>query len=147
MEDIFTIQALSPLDGRYQEKVNALNKYCSEFGLIKVRTQVEIEWLIALAEDPQIDCINNFNQDTQDKLRKIYLKFSAEDALRVKKIEVTTNHDVKAVEYFINEQLEKSGIGNLSTMVHFACTSEDINNLSYALILKYSGYFYIKIAF
>ena len=135
MTDIHSIQAVSPLDGRYKEKVEDLSQYCSEFALIKFRIQVEIEWLIALSLHPEIDCIEPFNKEDQTRLRSIYQIFSPEDAVDVKSIEAVTNHDVKAVEYYINEQLKKLGLEKVSSMVHFACTSEDINNLSYGLIL------------
>jgi adenylosuccinate lyase len=138
MENIDTIQAISPLDGRYQQKTGQLNKFCSEYGLIKIRIRVEVEWLIALAKHEQVDSIEPFNKETELTLRDIYQKFSPEKALKVKKIEQTTNHDVKAVEYYINDQLKVLELGELIPMVHFACTSEDINNLAYALILKYS---------
>ncbi len=135
MGNIFEIQAISPLDGRYHDKVRELNKYSSEYALIKYRTQVEIEWLIALAALPEIDCLTPFDQETKTKLRSIYGEFSPEDALKVKDIEGITNHDVKAVEYYINQKLKDLNLENLSAMVHFACTSEDINNLSYGLML------------
>ncbi len=138
MENISTIQAISPLDGRYLGKVNQLSNFCSEYGLIKIRTEVEIEWLIALAEDDKIDCLPAFDLITKNSLRKIYQELSPEDALKVKEIEKATNHDVKAIEYYIVDKLEFLGLEKLAPMVHFACTSEDINNLSYALILKYS---------
>ncbi len=136
MGNTFEIQAISPLDGRYYGKVKELSNYCSEYALIKYRTQVEIEWLIALAAQPDIDCISPFDTDTENSLRKVYQEFTPEDALKVKDIEKVTNHDVKAVEYLINQKLKELDKESLSSMVHFACTSEDINNLSYGLMLK-----------
>jgi len=135
MEQLFEIKAISPLDGRYHSKVKELNDYCSEFALIRYRVQVEIEWLITLAQNPEIDCLDSFSHETIQSLRDIYLNFNAEDALKVKEIEAITNHDVKAVEYYINEHLKKLDLVRLSSMVHFACTSEDINNLAYGLMI------------
>ncbi len=136
MENINRVLAISPLDGRYLEKVEDLRNYCSEYALIKYRTQVEIEWLITLARHSEIDCLSPFEKDTEADLRLIYQQFSPEDALKAKDIEQTTNHDVKAVEYLINEKLQGMGLADVSPAVHFACTSEDINNLSYGLMLS-----------
>ncbi|MBU2514899.1 adenylosuccinate lyase [bacterium] len=136
MEKAFEIQAISPLDGRYHSKVKELNEHCSEFALIRYRVQVEIEWLIALAQNPAIDCIEAINDQQIASLRKIYRMFTPEDALKIKDIEHVTNHDVKAVEYFINDKLKALSQEQMIPMVHFACTSEDINNLSYGLMLK-----------
>lgn len=136
MEDLYSIQAISPLDGRYSKKVNALGKYFSEFGLIRYRIQVEIEWLIALSLNETIDALPAFSESAQKELRSIYLELTPEKAQKVKDIEKTTNHDVKAVEYYINDCLKDQGKEHAIPMVHFACTSEDINNLSYALMLK-----------
>ncbi|MEA3291633.1 MAG: adenylosuccinate lyase [Pseudomonadota bacterium] len=131
------LTALSPLDGRYGAKTAPLRPYFSEFGLIRYRVQVEIEWLIALAEQPGITEVPVFSATTVEALHALAGDFSLADAARVKKIERTTNHDVKAVEYFLKEQ--SAGIdevARVSEFFHFACTSEDINNLSYALMLK-----------
>ncbi len=136
MENAFEVQAISPLDGRYHSKVKELNQHCSEFALIRYRVQVEIEWLITLAQNPAIDCIQPVNKTEIESLKKIYLEFSPEDALKIKDIEHITNHDVKAVEYFINDKLKALTLERMIPMVHFACTSEDINNLSYGLMLK-----------
>ncbi|PCI30597.1 MAG: adenylosuccinate lyase [SAR324 cluster bacterium] len=138
MENLYSVQAISPLDGRYQGKVKELKDYCSEYALIKFRITVEIEWLIALANHPDIDCIAAFEESTAADLRKVYQDFSPEDALKVKEIESVTNHDVKAVEYLINDKLKAMDLESLVPMVHFACTSEDINNLSYALMLRHT---------
>jgi adenylosuccinate lyase len=138
MEAIDQVQNLSPLDGRYFSKTKSLRDYFSEYALIKYRTQVEIEWLLTLSESTEIDCINPFSNTISGKLRKIYQDFQPADALKVKTIESKTNHDVKAVEYYIADLLEKEGLSEVIPMLHFACTSEDINNLAYGLMLKHS---------
>jgi adenylosuccinate lyase len=131
------LTALSPIDGRYASKADSLRPYLSEFGLIKARVTVEIRWLQSLADNSAIGELAAFDADTHDFLNSIVDDFSESDAQAIKDIEATTNHDVKAVEYFIkdkfrgNQQLEDS-----LEFIHFACTSEDINNLSYALMLK-----------
>ena len=135
MSDALT--ALSPLDGRYAGKVDALRPIFSEYGLIKARVKVEVEWLLALASDPGIVELEPFSESASARLRALADGFSVEDAARVKAIEATTNHDVKAVEYFIKERLKDDAeLGPALEFVHFACTSEDINNLSYALMLS-----------
>ncbi len=134
--------ALSPLDGRYAGKVDALRPIFSEFGLIKARVKVEVEWLLALANEPGIVELKPFSESAANRLRALARDFSTTDAARVKDIEGTTNHDVKAVEYLIKERLADdaahpgSELGPALEFVHFACTSEDINNLSYALMLN-----------
>lgn len=131
------LTALSPLDGRYASKCDALRPYLSEFGLIHARVTVEIRWLQALAKHPDIGEITPFSKETNDKLDAIISNFSEEDALRIKEIERTTNHDVKAVEYFLKEKIcDIDELKNAGEFTHFACTSEDINNLSHALMLK-----------
>jgi adenylosuccinate lyase len=128
--------ALSPLDGRYAGKVDALRPIFSEFGLIKARVTVEVEWLLALAADPGIVELAPFSDAAVARLRAFAANLSTADAARVKEIERTTNHDVKAVEYLIKERLKgDTELGPALEFVHFACTSEDINNLSYALML------------
>ncbi|KAF1700659.1 adenylosuccinate lyase [Pseudoxanthomonas suwonensis] len=129
--------ALSPLDGRYAGKVDALRPIFSEYGLIRARVRVEIEWLLALAAEPGIVELPAFSDGARQRLRDLASGFSVAHAARVKEIERTTNHDVKAVEYFIKEQLrDDAELGPALEFVHFACTSEDINNLSYALMLR-----------
>ncbi|MGV7194551.1 adenylosuccinate lyase [Xanthomonas axonopodis] len=129
--------ALSPLDGRYASKVDALRPIFSEYGLIKARVKVEIEWLLALAAEPGIAELAPFSAAASQRLRALADDFSVTHAARVKEIERTTNHDVKAVEYFIKEQLAGDAeLGPALEFVHFACTSEDINNLSYGLMLE-----------
>ena len=135
MPDALT--ALSPLDGRYAGKVDALRPIFSEYGLIRARVKVEVEWLLALAGDPGIVELKPFSAAAAVRLRALAEGFSVEDAARVKAIEATTNHDVKAVEYLIKEKLKDDAeLGPALEFVHFACTSEDINNLSYALMLS-----------
>lgn len=132
-----TLLALSPLDGRYASKCDALRPIFSEFGLIKARIKVEIEWLIALSSESGIEELKPFSSDAIKKLRDFAANFSVDDAARVKEIERTTNHDVKAVEYCIKEKLKDDPeLGPALEFVHFACTSEDINNLSYSLMLS-----------
>ncbi len=131
--------ALSPLDGRYAGKVDSLRPIFSEFGLIKARVRVEVEWLLALAAEPGIVELKPFSAAAVARLRALAEDLSVADAARVKDIERTTNHDVKAVEYLIKERLaDDTELGPALEFVHFACTSEDINNLSYALMLNQS---------
>ena len=132
-----TLTALSPLDGRYAGKVASLRPIFSEFGLMHRRVQVEIEWLLALAAEPKITELPPFNATQIATLKAIADNFSETDGERIKAIEATTNHDVKAVEYFIKEKIgADAGLAQAKEFVHFACTSEDINNLSYALMLR-----------
>ena len=129
--------ALSPLDGRYAGKVAALRPIFSEAGLIRARVHVEVEWLLALAAEPAIVELPALPADAIARLRGIVQSFGTGDAARVKEIEATTNHDVKAVEYWIKEKLRgDASLSGALEFVHFACTSEDINNLSYALMLR-----------
>ncbi|HEY1137214.1 MAG TPA: adenylosuccinate lyase, partial [Xanthomonadaceae bacterium] len=129
--------ALSPLDGRYAGKVDALRPIFSEYGLIKARVKVEVEWLLALAAEPGIVELQPFSDAAVSRLRALADGLSVADAARVKEIERTTNHDVKAVEYLIKQRLaDDAELAPALEFVHFACTSEDINNLSYALMLN-----------
>lgn len=131
------LTALSPLDGRYASKVEALRPIFSEFGLMHRRVQVEIEWLLALAAEPKIVELPSFDAAQVATLKAIAENFSEADGERIKAIEATTNHDVKAVEYFIKEKIgADASLAQAKEFVHFACTSEDINNLSYALMLR-----------
>lgn len=133
----FALLALSPLDGRYAGKVDALRPIFSEYGLIKARMKVEVEWLLALANEPGIAELAPFPAAAAARLRALADGFAPAHAARVKEIERTTNHDVKAVEYFIKEQLKDDAeLAPALEFVHFACTSEDINNLSYGLMLE-----------
>ncbi|WP_288421967.1 adenylosuccinate lyase [uncultured Acinetobacter sp.] len=131
------LTALSPLDGRYASKCDALRPFLSEFGLIHARVTVEVRWLQALSNRPEIIEVAPFSAETNAALDAIISNFSEEDANRIKEIERTTNHDVKAVEYFLKEKIAGiSELQNAGEFIHFACTSEDINNLSHALMLK-----------
>ncbi len=131
------LTALSPLDGRYASKCDALRPFLSEFGLIHARVTVEVRWLQALANRAEIIEVPAFSAETNAALDAIVTNFSEEDANRIKEIERTTNHDVKAVEYFLKEKIANiDELKNAGEFIHFACTSEDINNLSHALMLK-----------
>lgn len=131
------LTALSPLDGRYASKCDALRPFLSEFGLIHARVTVEVRWLQALANRPEITEVPAFSAVTNAALNAIVADFSEEDANRIKEIERTTNHDVKAVEYFLKEKIAHiDELKDAGEFIHFACTSEDINNLSHALMLK-----------
>ena len=135
--ELTALTALSPLDGRYGSKTAALRDFFSEYALIKYRVIVEIEWLKALAAEPAIVEVPAFSKAAVELLDGIADHFSVADAERVKAIEATTNHDVKAVEYFLKEKTQTNAeIAAVSEFFHFACTSEDINNLSHALMLK-----------
>ena len=132
-----SLTALSPLDGRYASKCDALRPFLSEFGLIHARVTVEVRWLQALANHAEITEIQPFSADTNSALDAIVAHFSEDDANRIKEIERTTNHDVKAVEYFLKEKIAYiEELKDAGEFIHFACTSEDINNLSHALMLK-----------
>ena len=131
------LTALSPLDGRYEKKVAALREHFSELALIRCRIEVEIEWLIALSLEPGIAELAPLSAATQNELRSRIAAFSVADGERVKAIEATTNHDVKAVEYWLRETFAANAeIGKAAEFIHFACTSEDINNLSHGLMLR-----------
>jgi adenylosuccinate lyase len=130
------LSAISPVDGRYRKITGGLDNYFSEAGLIRYRVLVEIEYLIYLSEIPLPQLENKISEKEKSLLRKIYLDFSEEKALRIKETEKTTNHDVKAVEYFVKEELGKNGLGAIAEFVHFGLTSQDINNTSVPLSLK-----------
>lgn len=135
--ELSSLTAISPIDGRYGSKTVDFRQYFSEFGLIKYRTIVEVRWLQALANDAHITEVPAFSDETNALLDAIVSDFSVEDAQRVKTIERTTNHDVKAVEYMLKEKAQGNAeLEAVQEFFHFACTSEDINNLSYALMLK-----------
>ena len=128
-----SLTALSPLDGRYAAKTRALQDHFSEFALIRERVAVEVEWLLALAQEPAFDALRPFAPATQAALRRAVEQFGPADAERVKAIEATTNHDVKAVEYWLRETFAADpGVSAAAEFIHFACTSEDINNLAHA---------------
>lgn len=130
------LMAISPVDGRYRSRTRALADYFSEYALIRYRVRVEIEWYLSLAANPAIDAMPAIGAETAGRLRALNEKFSIADARRVKALEAETNHDVKALEYFLKEKIGALGLGLPLEMVHFACTSEDISNLAYALIMK-----------
>jgi len=135
--DLSSLTAVSPVDGRYGRKTKQLRAIFSEYGLIFHRVLVEVRWLQALAQQPQIAEVPALSDAANSLLENIIKDFSEQDALRVKEIESTTNHDVKAVEYFLKEKIaDNSELMAINEFIHFACTSEDINNLSHALMLK-----------
>ena len=133
------LTALSPLDGRYQSKVAPLRALFSEWALIRFRVKVEVEWLKALAAEPTLAEVPPFSTGTMQTLDALVENFSEADGAAVKAIEATTNHDVKAVEYFLKEKLAGNPeVVKVAEFIHFACTSEDINNLCHALMLKHA---------
>jgi adenylosuccinate lyase len=132
-----SLTAISPIDGRYAKKTEDLRDIFSEYALMRFRLQVEIGWLQALSQEPKIKEVPPFNNTVQKFLNDLVLNFNEKDAQRIKNIESKINHDVKAVEYFLKEKLAKQHeLANISEFVHFGCTSEDINNVAYALMLK-----------
>ena len=133
--DLNKLTAISPVDGRYRKQVDVIAKYFSEFGLIKYRVQVEIEYFISLCELP-LPQLEDVKPEVFESLRNIYLSFSEADASKVKEIEAVTNHDVKAVEYFIKEEFDKLGLEKYKEFIHFGLTSQDINNTATPMSLK-----------
>lgn len=129
------LTAISPVDGRYRNKTTGLSPYFSEFGLIKYRVQVEVEYFIALCELP-LEQLKSVDKAKFQGLRNIYLNFSETDAKEIKKIEATTNHDVKAVEYFLKEKFSQKGLSEFAEFIHFGLTSQDINNTAIPLSIK-----------
>ena len=134
LEELSTLSAVSPVDGRYGAKTVSLRSIFSEYGLIRLRVKVEIEWLLSLAAEPAIAEVPPLDEAAQRSLRALYENFTTDDAAAVKAHEARTNHDVKAVEYFIKDHLPES-LAAVREFVHFACTSEDINNNAHALML------------
>jgi adenylosuccinate lyase len=135
--ELSSLTAVSPIDGRYGDKVSALRAIFSEYGLLKFRVRVEVRWLQKLAACPEIKEVPPFDDQTNAFLDALAANFSEQDAARIKTIERTTNHDVKAVEYFLKESVAAvPALQAVSEFIHFACTSEDINNLSHALMLQ-----------
>ena len=130
------IKSISPLDGRYSKNLEPLTAYFSEWGLIKYRIHVEIEWLIMMSERPEISHVRGLSDSEKEYLRKIVADFDDQKAAAVKEIEDRTRHDVKAVEYYIKDAIKGTSIEDLGESIHFCCTSEDINNLSHALMLR-----------
>ncbi len=137
--DLSPLTAISPVDGRYGEKCDDLRNFFSEYALIRYRTLVEVRWLQHLAADPGIEELPALSPVLKDHLNRIVDEFGVEDARHIKRIERTTNHDVKAVEYFLRERLGNDPEAvKVREFIHFACTSEDINNLAYALMLAHA---------
>ena len=134
---LYALNAISPVDGRYQSKTKELSSYYSEAALIKYRLRVEVEYFISLCELP-LPQLENFDAKLYESLRKIYLDFSDDDAQEVKEIESITNHDVKAVEYFLKERFDRLKISEYKEFIHFALTSQDINNTATPLLIKES---------
>ncbi len=136
--DATSLLALSPLDGRYARKAAPLRDYLSEYALLRYRTLIEVRWLQHLADEPSVPEVAPLEPPIKDVLNQIVDEFSIDDASRIKALEAKTNHDVKAVEYYLRQKLEGVAVqsGNLEPFIHFACTSEDINNLAYALMLR-----------
>ena len=132
-----SIKSLTPLDGRYESVTKPLGDFFSEWALMKYRTHVEIEWLIAMSANPSFSQVRTFTPEEIEFLRNIVVNFDDEVAGKIKGIEKVTNHDVKAVEYFLRDTLTASSLFDVLEFIHFSCTSEDINNLSYALMLKH----------
>ena len=130
------LRAVTPIDGRYAALTAPLGDYLSEYALIRFRVLVEVEWLIALSRATAIGEVRAFTHEEHERLLGLFSGFSEADAVRIKEIERTTNHDVKAVEYFLKERLEGTSLADVREWLHFACTSEDINNLAHALMLK-----------
>ncbi len=130
------ITDISPIDGRYAAKVTPLTECFSEYALLKNRVKVEVMWLLALCKESDIPECRAVTAQEEAQLRAIVSDFTPAEAEKIKKIEAVTNHDVKAVEYYLKEQLDGTSLADLSEFIHFACTSEDINNLSHALMLK-----------
>ena len=134
---ISALTAISPIDGRYSVQTDPLRDIFSEYGLIHNRVRIEILWLIALSKDKDIKEVPKFTAKLTTKLNHIIKNFSQKDAQAIKKIEKITNHDVKAIEYWLKDLLKnEKEIIKVNEFIHFACTSEDINNLSYSLMLK-----------
>ena len=130
------LSAVGPIDGRYRSRTRALARYFSEAALIRYRVRVEIEWYLSLAANPAIDAVAPIDAAGARRLRALYTEFAPADARRVKALEAETNHDVKALEYFLKEKIAAIDSSLPLEMIHFACTSEDISNLAYALMLK-----------
>ena len=141
--DLTELTAISPVDGRYRNKVDELAEYFSEFGLIKYRVMVEVEYFIALCELP-LPQLAKIDKNIFKSLRKVYRRFEPKDALRIKEIEKTTNHDVKAVEYFLREIFDNLDIAQYKSFIHFGLTSQDINNtaIPYALQAAITNVYY-----
>jgi adenylosuccinate lyase len=135
--ELSPLTAISPIDGRYADKTQSLRPFFSEYGLLRARVEVELRWLHLLGANADIAEVPKLSADAEDFINKLILNFSVDDAAEIKAIERETNHDVKAVEYFIKRKFEANDeLNKISEFVHFACTSEDINNTSYGIMLK-----------
>ena len=132
-----SVTAISPIDGRYGAQTEDLGAEFSEFALIKYRVRVEIEWLRFMSEKPEIDAVRAFSHEEATYLKNLLAGFDAVQAERVKEIEQTTRHDVKAVEYYLQERMRSTSLADVIPFIHFCCTSEDINNLAYAQMLQH----------
>ncbi len=137
--ELSSLLAVSPIDGRYHDKTKLLSSYFSEYALFQYRSHVEIEYFISLCQLPLPE-LKNFDKTKYHQLRNIYLNFSEQNANAIKEIEKTTNHDVKAVEYFIKQQFDNLGFGNFKEFIHFGLTSQDINNTAMPMALKEAHY-------
>lgn len=136
-EDLeLSLKSISPLDGRYEAAAAPLAEYFSEYALIRYRVIVELQWLQVMSERPEIDGVRPFTEEERRFLNEWLAGLGAEQAERVKEIERTTRHDVKAVEYYIRERLRDTSLRDVDEFIHFCCTSEDINNLAYGMMLK-----------
>jgi len=133
--DLQDLTAISPIDGRYRKKTSQLAEYFSEYALIKYRVYVEVQYFIALSDIP-LPQLAGFTDENKSQINQIHLNFSIADAQRIKEIEQTTNHDVKAVEYFIKEKMDAAGLGNFKEFVHFGLTSQDINNTAQPVSIR-----------
>ena len=133
--EFHSLNAISPIDGRYSKQVEKLHDYFSEYALIKYRLHVEVEYFVALCEHP-LPQLKHLSKGDLDKIQNIFNEFTIEDAARIKDIEKVTNHDVKAVEYYIKEKMDSLGLEKEKEYVHFGLTSQDINNTSVPLSLK-----------
>lgn len=131
-----SLNAISPIDGRYRNKAEALSNFFSEEALIKYRVLVEVEYFIALCEEPPLPQLESFDTSKFSALRELYQNFDAQDAQDIKDIEKVTNHDVKAVEYFIKKAFDKLGLAEYKEFIHFGLTSQDINNTAIPLSIK-----------
>ena len=129
------LSAISPVDGRYRKVTEPLAAYFSESSIIRYRVKVEVEYFIALCNIP-LPQLREFNRELFPELRSVYLQFDSEDAVRVKEIEKVTNHDVKAIEYFLKEKFAELKINEFKEFIHFGLTSQDINNTAFPLALK-----------
>lgn len=133
---IHPLESISPIDGRYRSQISELADYFSERALMQYRIQIEVQYFMALAKEPAVKEVRRLTKAEQAKLHSVYEKFSLKDAERIKEIEATTKHDVKAIEYFIKQRLQRTSLKSVIEFIHFGLTSEDVNNLAYSLMLR-----------